>query len=275
MIDSRQHSLDPLKDKTTKLLKKEKEVASTQQPLVKKTRLPRHSLLLGITGGAIAIGILGLGIARLTTLNQAQLVGEMSTETAAPLPQRVAVVALGRLEPQGEVIRVSGLNGERISQLKVSEGDLVATREVLAYLESYEERLAERDFAASQLAEAQAKLEAETTYGRAKIQEAATHIQQIERPTTFEIAAQQATVRQLEAELELANEDLRRFEDLYSQGAITKQELDQQRTEARERQEQLNNAQATLIRLEQARDTDLRYAQTQLNSAQIDQIVKW
>ncbi|NET04851.1 MAG: ABC exporter membrane fusion protein [Merismopedia sp. SIO2A8] len=268
MIDSHQHSLDALKDKTKKLLNKE--VTSPQQPLVKKTRSRKRSWVLGITGGAIAVGILGLGIAKLTTLNQAQLSSKTPTEAAAPLPKRVAVVALGRLEPQGEVIRVSGLSGERISKLQVSEGDLVATGEVLAYLESYEERLAERDFAASQLAEAQAKLQAETTYGRAKIQEATTHIQQIERPTTFEIAAQQATVRQLEAELALANEDWRRFEDLYSEGAITKQELDQQRTKARETQEQLNNAQATLIRLEQARDTDLRYAQTQLHSAHAD-----
>lgn len=268
MIDSHQHSLDALKDKTTKLL--QEEVVSTQQPLVKKKRSLRRSWVLGITGGVIAIGILGLGIAKLTTLNQAQLSSKTLTETATQLPQRVAVVALGRLEPQGEVIRVSGLSGERISQLQVSEGDLVATGKVLAYLESYEERLAERDFAASQLREAQGKLQAETTYGRAKIQEAATHIQQIERPTTFEIAAQQATVRQLEAELELANEDLRRFEGLYSEGAIAKQELDQQRTKVRETQEQLNNAQATLIRLEQARDTDLRHAQTQLHSAQAD-----
>jgi len=179
-------------------------------------------------------------------------------------------VALGRLEPQGEVIRVSGPSGERISRLQVSEGDLVDAGEVLAYLESYQERLAERDFAASELAEAQAKLEAETTYGRAKIQEAATHIQQIERPRAFEIEAQQATVRELEAELELENEDRQRFEDLYSEGAIAKQELDEQRTEAREALEQLKNAQATLIQLEQARDMDMRYAQTQLLSAQAD-----
>jgi HlyD family secretion protein len=168
----------------------------------------------------------------------------------------VTVAALGRLEPAGEVVNVGGPTGDRIARLEVAEGDYVQQGTVLAYLDSYQERLAERDYAASQLAEARTRLQTETQFGEAQIREAETQRQQIDRPQAFEIEAQRATIRQLGAELELAQIDLRRSQDLVNQGAISRQEYDQQATEVRQRQEQLNNAQANLIRLESARQSD-------------------
>jgi hypothetical protein len=91
---------------------------------------------------------------------------------------------------------------------------------VLGYLESYPERLVERDRAASQLVEAQQHLQAATDYGNAQIQEAKTRVRQVDRPRAFEINAQKAAIRKLEAELNLANVDLQRNRSLYQQGAI-------------------------------------------------------
>lgn len=172
---------------------------------MEKKLKPGRGWILGMAGCAIAIGLIGLGISRLTAPSQTS---QVKTDTPTPLPQPVEVVALGRLEPQGEMIRIGGSDGERIRRLEVKQGDSVRTGAVLAYLKSYEERLAERNYAASQLAEAKERLEAATSYAGTQIQEAQTRIQQINQPGTFEIEAQRATIRQLEAKLELVQEDI-------------------------------------------------------------------
>lgn len=187
-------------------------------------------------------------------------------EEVAPPPRQVTVAALGRLEPEGEVIDVGGPVGERIVRLNVQQGDYVRQGDVLAYLESYDERKAERDYAASQLQEARSSLSAETSYGQAQIQEAQTRLDQVDQPQAFEIESQQANVRELEAALELAQVDLRRSQGLFDEGAISRQDLDNQMTEVRQAQEQLNSAKATLIQLEAARDTNLENAAAQVTS---------
>ncbi|MEO0853466.1 MAG: HlyD family secretion protein, partial [Cyanobacteria bacterium J06648_11] len=80
----------------------------------------------------------------------------------AQLPRQVRVGARGRLEPEGGIVRVSGPAGERIGELMVREGDWVRQGEAIAFLDSYNERLSERDVAASQLADARRQLSAET-----------------------------------------------------------------------------------------------------------------
>jgi HlyD family secretion protein len=209
----------------------------------------------------LLLGAGGLLVSRIMTLPTQ----EATVEEIAP-PQQVSVVALGRLEPEGEIIKVGGPTTERIARLEVAEGDVVKRGDVLAYLESYEERKAERDYAASQLAEAQLKLKAETEYGQAQIQEAQTRLQQVDRPELFEIQAQQATVRQLEAELSLERIDLDRFQSLFEEGAASRQDLDQQISATRQVEERLNSAKAELIRLESARSSNLSNAQAQVQS---------
>ncbi len=217
--------------------------------------------------GAIALGSLGFGIAKLTLLNHVSPDRVIADNTISQ-PQRVEVVALGRLEPQGEVIRVGGPSGERIRYLKVAEGNIVKKGAVLAYLESYIERLAERDLVASQVAEAEQRLKASTDYSQAQIQEAHTRIQQIDRPRTFEVDAQKAAIRKLEAELDLANIDLQRNQSLQSDGAISKQALDRQLSQVQQLQAEVNSAKATLIKLETGWQTDLQNAKAQMRSQQ-------
>lgn len=218
----------------------------------------------GIWLWILLLGLLGAG--GIVAFRMISTLQNPTVEETAPVPQQVTVAALGRLEPRGEVIRVGGPVGERIGRLEVAEGDYVKTGDALAYLESYEERLAERNYASSQVTEAQAQLRTETQFGSAQIQEAQTRIEQIDRPQRFEIQAQQATVRQLEAELELAQVDLERSQGLQVEGAISRQDLDNQLTEVRQRQEALNNAKATLVQLESERNSNLRNAEAQVVS---------
>ncbi|MDX2213039.1 MAG: efflux RND transporter periplasmic adaptor subunit [Oculatellaceae cyanobacterium bins.114] len=219
----------------------------------------------GVWVWLIPLLLLGAGFIAFRSILSAPQKAE--TETVQ-LPQQVTVAALGRLEPEGEVITVGGPTGDRIDRLEVAEGDFVEQGTILAYLESYEERKAERDYAASQLTEAQNRLQAETQFGQAQIQEAQTRVQQVDRPELLEIQSQQATVRQLEAELSLAQTDLGRSQSLYQEGAISRQELDEQVTESRRVEEQLNSAKANLVRLETSRNMNMSNARAQVQSQQ-------
>jgi multidrug efflux pump subunit AcrA (membrane-fusion protein) len=82
--------------------------------------------------------------------------------------KRTKVVALGRLQPWGEVINVGAPEGDRLVRLLLAEGQQAQAGDVLAYLESYTERLAEKHYIASRLVEAKARLTAETSYGNVR-----------------------------------------------------------------------------------------------------------
>ncbi|RMF62380.1 MAG: HlyD family efflux transporter periplasmic adaptor subunit [Cyanobacteria bacterium J069] len=218
-----------------------------------------------IAAGIAAVGLLGVGIARLVSSNRTAAEAELAE---VPAPARVEVVALGRLEPRGEVVRVGGPTGERIQRLQVRQGDVVQPGDVLAYLESYDEQQAQRNVAATQLAEAEQQLRATTAYGQAQVREAQSQVEQVRQPAQFQLQAEQARVRELEADLALQTQDLRRFEDLYSQGAIAQQERDRQRGTVRQVQEQLNNARANLVRLQADLQSSLRSAEANVQAQQ-------
>jgi HlyD family secretion protein len=220
----------------------------------------------GVWIGIITLSLLGGGFLAIRLFGTPPQAEPSAESTASP--QQVTVAALGRLEPEGEVVAVGGPRDERIGRLMVSENNLVQPGQVLALLESYPERLAERNYAATQFQEARARFLAVTQAGGAQIQEAQTRLAQIAEPQTFEIQAQAATIRQQEAELQLEQVNLRRSQGLQRDGAISQQELDSQVTEVRQRQEALNSARANLIRLQATRSTDMNNARAQVQSAQ-------
>ena len=86
-------------------------------------------------------------------------------------------------------------------------------------------RKAERDFAAAQLIESQQRRIAESELGTARIQVAEAEIAKVNQPQTEAIRAQQATIQSLEAQLRLAQLDQDRLQDLFNQGAISRQEV--------------------------------------------------
>ncbi|MEM1684679.1 MAG: efflux RND transporter periplasmic adaptor subunit [Thermostichales cyanobacterium SZTDM-1c_bins_54] len=199
-------------------------------------------------------------------VNRPRPLGAQTEPTVVAAVSRIG--ALGRLQPNGRVITVGGPMGERIGELLVQEGDRVRAGDVIARLDNYGERLAERNLAASQLAEAQAQLASNTTLRRLQVQEARTRLQQVDQPRQREIAAQQAIIRQLEAELADAQTNVERFQELYQQGAVSQQDLDQRRLRLEQAQESLNSARATLERIASSRQADLDNLQTQLQVAE-------
>ena len=210
---------------------------------------------------ALASLIPGLGalyIWRLQT-NPAKVavVADVAPE-ATPVVRNVT--SLGRVEPKGEVITVSGSNGSRISELLVNEGQEVEKEEILAYLEDYGEKLAEKNLAASQLADARMRYDSTTKYSEAQIEEARTRIEQIKTPQSYEVAAQKATVRQLTAESETAKKDYERNQFLVKEGAVSDEVLDEKAANYFSKKAELENAQAQLAQFTETRSRDLRNA---------------
>jgi HlyD family secretion protein len=191
-----------------------------------------------------------------------------TSETVAEAPVVRNVTSLGRVEPKGEVIEISGTSGSRISQLLVSEGQQVKEGQIIAYLENYPEKLAEKNLAASQLAEATFRYNSVTKYGEAQIQEAMTRIEQIKQPQSFEIKAQEAQVKQLSTEAATARKDYERNKFLKEQGAVSGQVLDEYAVAYFSKKAELENAQAVLEQFTATRSQDLKNAEAQLASAQ-------
>jgi HlyD family secretion protein len=191
------------------------------------------------------------------------LPAEEVPDTAA----RQAVAALGRLEPEGEVIDLGAPAGDRLGSLRVVEGQTVQAGEVLGHLETYAERRAEKEWIATQVREARTRLEAETAHGEALIQEAELAVQQVEQVQLLDIQAQEAKVRELEGDLSIAQKELSRIRSLRGTGAASPQETDLKSTAVNRAKDELLSAQAVRDRLKVAREINLLQTRAQLRTA--------
>ena len=146
---------------------------------------------------------------------------QSSAVAAAPTVETVS--ALGRLEPEGEVIQVfapTAAEGARVEALRVSHGQQIRKGEMIAVLDTYERRQAALQETQEQLKVAQARLvqvEAGAKSGEIRSQARVVDRQQVELQT--ETTAQEATIARLQAELRNAELEDRRYQTLYAQGA--------------------------------------------------------
>jgi HlyD family secretion protein len=208
------------------------------------------------------------------------------------------VVALGRLEPKGEVIKIAASSsGSRIARLQVKPGDTVKKGQIIAILDSRDRLQAELEQAKEQVRVNQAKLAQvkagaktgeigaqQSTIERLQAQwrgDKATQqatLNRLEEQLAGDVAAQKAAIRKLEAELANAQAEYQRYRQLNEEGAVSASIYDnkglvletsrQQLAEAKanlERtqatgQQQINEAKAALERIE-------RTGQQQINEA--------
>lgn len=220
-----------------------------------------------LMGGVVGLGLLTLILSiRQLLSSPASPPAPVVSEAKPPLSEKIS--ALGRLEPEGESIVLSGMLGERIGKLLVKEGDNVQPGQVLLYLDSYPERLAERNLAADQLAEAQNRLQAETQLGEAQIAEARSRLNQVTQPKLAQMQAQKATIKRIAAELASSQREYQRFQQLHQAGAVSLQELEDKELIVRSRTEELEAAQATLSQISNEKQTNAANAEEQLRSAQ-------
>jgi HlyD family secretion protein len=193
--------------------------------------------------------------------------GSASAPASSGAPTRRTVTARGRLEPESEVIGIGAAPDDRIGTIGVVEGQTVHAGDALAYLTAYEERLRERDYAASQLEDARTRLSAETAHGGSLIRESEVRIRQLEATQPIEIEAQRANVDTIESELAQSRADLERNQSLRRDGLVMQQLLDHSIAEVGQNESRLRNARATLERLQRDHTLTLEMARAQLRTA--------
>ncbi|MEJ6479849.1 FAD-dependent oxidoreductase [Nostoc punctiforme UO1] len=223
-------------------------------------------------------GSLGLAsVATLVALSSATTYLLTSKKVTTPEPkgnaiasQKLEVIALGRLEPAGEIISVAGPVGERIGYLEVAEGDNVKNGQILAYLENYNERLQTRNLAAAKVREIQEQIKTDTLLRQVEAEKSQSEIEQVNTPQLLQIKSQQALIRKAEVELSEAIKTRDRFQYLSQEGAIAKQDFDNKQLIVRQAEENLNQAKATLEQLAQARSSNIRTAQTAFKASQVN-----
>lgn len=232
-------------------------------------RIGQYKLLLI---GIVALLVFG-GAAIALIRKQAEQRQAAEAEANRPLPVQVQVAALGRVEPDGGIVNVASPEQGIISKMLVTTGAQVTQGQTLAYLNLYDVRLAERNYAESQLIEAQQKLTAQQQLDTARIAEADTRVRQADLPQRQALQSQEAQVRDLAAQLNLAAIDLDRFETLAARGAIAQQQLDSQRAQVAQLAQKIAAAEATLAQIAVTRNADMNNAAAQVNAAEADSLL--
>jgi HlyD family secretion protein len=240
--------------------------------------LPRSWKVLAIAG------VLALGGTGLYVSGRGQAPVASSTSDAPAVVQPKTVTALGRLEPKGTVIKLSAptsTNGNRVDRLLVKEGDRVKAGQIVAILDNRDRLQAAFEEAEEQVRLAQAKLvqvKSGAKSGEIDAQAAKSRQTQVELENdrvsqSDEISrvqaqwdgdrlSQQATIRRLQAARKNAQVEFGRYRQLQAQGGISKSELDSKRLTFNTAQQQVEEAQAVLNRINLTAQRQIAQAKT-------------
>lgn len=158
-------------------------------------------------------------ISAVTLVKLQSITASSSFEEEIVFPEIRTVTALGRLEPEGEVIQLSATTsneGSRVFQLLVTEGETVQVGQVVAILDSRDRFQADLFEAQERLSIAQIQLE-QTLAGakQGEIDAQRAEIARLEAQRQGDIMAQQATIARMEAEVVNAEDEYRRYQGLY------------------------------------------------------------
>lgn len=257
-------------------------IVQERQPAIKN--LSKWLLFL-----AFALG-LAVGGVHLYNLAKLRFIPPSPTpKVTIKKPVITNVGALGRIEPQGEVIRLStsyATQGALVGQLLVRKGDRIQKGQIIAVLDTNDSRIASLKQAEAQVKVAQAHLaqvKAGAKQGDIDAQKAT--IARLEAEGNGSINTQIATVARLEAQVRNAEIENKRYQDLYREGAISASQRDSKQLtletaqkswqEAKETlsrtrlasQQELKSAHATLERILEVRPTDVQAAQAEVDNA--------
>lgn len=254
-----------------------------------KLSSPDHSLRWIIL--AMVVGILFTGGAIFYSLRSGVNQGKEESSAALTAAQQARdlesqpVAALGRIAPLGEIIKLSAspgsFGGAKVARIMVREGDKVKEGQVVAVLDSYDQKaaaviaaqesakVAQADLAIveagakrgeiaaqeSQVLKAQAELEQKFAVNQAAL---ANLVKQLEG----EKIEQQATIDRLKAEVNQAANDDRRYRSLAEDGAIAMADWEQRRLNLETSQQRLREAQARLMKTEATLEERIREQQS-------------
>jgi len=236
--------------------------------------------------GLIVLATALTGATAFYSISQFGRAGETPQPTAT-VPPVVKITALGRLQPETEVVKVSAplsLDKDRLAELLVKRGDRVKVGQIIAILDSRDRLLdalkqAQEQVQVSQARLAQVKAGAKTGeisaqqalinrieaqwQGERDVQQAT--IRRLEAQGEGDQAAQQATIKKLEAELSNAEAELNRYQQLYAARVISTSLVESKRLSRETSRQQLNEAKVTLNRINRTAEQQLNEAKVTLN----------
>ncbi|MTJ49785.1 ABC exporter membrane fusion protein [Dolichospermum sp. UHCC 0259] len=237
-------------------------------------------LMLAAT--AIPLGIVIYGVSHFGQLGKTSV-----TESKPIVPSPQAVTALGRLEPETEIIKLSAplaLDGDRIAAVLVKEGDNLKVGQVIAILQTRDLLKNSVIQSTKQVEVAKAKL-AQIKAGAklGEIQEQSAIVERIKAQYTGDRQAQEeniarisaqwegdriaqtATINKLTAELKNAESEYKRYEKLFSEGAVSNSVIDSKRLNVETAKQTLSESQAILNRINTTANKQLAEAKVALN----------
>ncbi len=212
----------------------------------------------------VLAGLAGLGTYRSLTQTQQPV-------ASAPTVQPVrTVAALGRVEPEGSVIKVSVVNARdsRVDRLLVKEGDAVQAGQIIAVLQGLDRQQAAVVEAERNLAVQQAKLKQTRagTSNSSQLLAQQAEIARLQAELRTETSEKQSELRSQEAGLRNAETTYQRYASLHQQGAVSAAELDNYRKAYEQAQAQLDAAQARLANQVETLTAEIDQAQANLKN---------
>jgi HlyD family secretion protein len=218
---------------------------------IKLLSKPAHRRLIGLVIAATTFvgGISVYAIFRFGLLDE-----NFSSKPTQAATTVKKVTALARLLPEAEVIRLSPplvLDGDRISELLVKEGDKVKKGQIVAILDSRERLQVVLQEAEKKMKLVQAKIaqvKAGASLGEIEAQKA--NIERIEAQLQGDKVVQLANIRELQAQLQNFVAEYQRYRQLLQEGAISYSMLDSKRLNVETVTQQLSAAKAVLQRIE-------------------------
>ena len=236
---------------------------------------------------AIAKRSAGIAIAMLASLSMASISvfivlksrdidNQKPANPVVAVPEIKTVTALGRIEPEGEVIKLSAAisgEGSRVEKILVKEGDMVKTGQVIAILDNSDRLQAELTEAKAEVNIIKAKIaqiQAGAKPGEITAQKAI--IDRLAAESQGDINTQKATLEKLQSELLNAEAENHRYQELYTVGAISASQRDSKNLNVETAKKSLQAAQSQLKKLELSSQQKIKEASATLN--QISEVRK-
>jgi HlyD family secretion protein len=229
---------------------------------------------------AIAIAMLAsLSVASISifiVLKFRDIDNQKSADSKVAIPVIKTVTALGRIEPQGAVIKLSAAisgEGSRVEKILVKEGDMVKAGQVIAILDNSDRLQAELTEAKAEVQVIKAKIsqiQAGAKQGEITAQKAI--VDRLAAESEGDIDTQKATLEKLQAELLNAESENKRYQELYIEGAISASQRDTKNLNLEIAKKSLQAAQSQLKKLELSSQQRIKEASATLN--QISEVRK-
>jgi HlyD family secretion protein len=226
---------------------------------------PANRSLIGLA--ILGIGITG-AIAFYTAFDSDTLKQNSIPKVTTPSPIK-KITALGRIEPEAGVINIAAplaLDGDRVAQWLVKEGDSVKSGQVIAILDS-------RDRAQDILQQAQEQVRvAIAQLNRVKagakngeIQAQKAEVVRLQAELSGETAAYQTAIALLQVEVRQAETEYNRYLKLYQQEAVAASILESKSLELETAKARLKEAQTNLQRTANSLKAELTQAKANLD----------